>query len=399
MKLKIISIILICGLILTACTDSQYLQNALTDSAANEFVTTNGNETGTESEGVFNEFTGIDISAEGLTYSTVNKDGMYQAFCSDGEMIYFSNPDDEWKLYSYDGETAECIGDKKNIFGLNYYDGCVYFLSSIKEIKVNDELYPGKIYKYDTKSGETVQINDSAGRSLYVDEHGIFYSKKDENKNACVYKVDPLNGEEEYFCDGEKVYFIDDYVIVGEQRDGGKNRDYFLKNDNEKILLVSGKEVSPYFVHKGVFYYRKGNEFNLYYIDLRTGEEGRTHAGISYTVLDNEIYFSVQGSVTQKLFRESEEEAEFIEVNGGNYVFLYPGEPVLPIEERYEGYTFRGLYSDNKSLYALAEPDNGSHTYYMAKLEPKEVDNNGEPMEITFVRLIGNKTKPKKIVL
>lgn len=403
MKSKIVLLILFCGLSLTACTNSNPQQDTTSmESTPAQAVETNEaavteNAKESDNETAYPVFTGIDISEKGLSYSTVNKNGLYQSFCCGDDIIYFSNPDDDWKLYSYDGETAECLADKKNTYSLNYYDGCVYFLSSEKDIKVNNELYPGKIYKYDTQSGEIAQINDNAGRRLYVDEHGIFYSKKDENKKNYVYKVDPQNGQEERFCEGTKVYFIDDYFIGGEQRDDGENWDYFLQSDNEKIRFISGEDISPDFVHNGVFYYTKGDEFNLYYIDLQTGEEGRTHSGYSYTVLDDEIYFSVQGIVNQKLFKEAGEEAEYIDVNGGKHTFIYPGDPVLPVEERFDIYTFRELYSDNKFLYALAEPDNGSHTYYMAKLEPKEVESGGETIEITFVRLIGNKTKPKNI--
>lgn len=178
MRTKIIFLSLICGLIFSGCSNSgSSQQDKATEPTSQNAEDTAKTEIGAESEpeNRYPDFTGIDISDEGLAFSSLNnKVNLSKAFCCNGDMIYFSNPNDMGKLYSYDGEAAKCLTDIK-VYDLNYYDGCVYFLSG-SNFRDLAEDRPGAVYKYDVQSDEITQITETEGFNLYVGEQRVFYA-------------------------------------------------------------------------------------------------------------------------------------------------------------------------------------------------------------------------------
>lgn len=140
------------------------------------------------------EFKGIPLSEKDINeYSTINNKAMTpQLFCGDGDMIYFSNPNDEFTLYSYNGKDTKRLTDIASCC-LNYDDGGVYFLLPESTGALDTWSLPvvGSPYRYDIDSAAATKLSDTAMSNLRVDDSGIFYTKTEDNGESSVYSFDP----------------------------------------------------------------------------------------------------------------------------------------------------------------------------------------------------------------
>lgn len=376
MKSKIISLTLACCLILSGCASSEpdirqesqptemlfETRQENNESKATE-QTEATEETQITSDDSFPPFTGIDISEEGLAVSTLNnKMDTMQIFCCDGDIVYFSNPKDGFKLYSYNGESTECLTDIK-AYSLNYYDGCVYFLSSDIEINVYDRIAMiGSLYKYDVQSEETTQISDVSMCNLLVDEQGIFYTNSPEvGKTTYAHQFDPQSGESVQLYKAGSVQHIDGYSIAKEKKPSGYYLNYFLERDDEKIWVTSDVVALYDCVHDGVYYFWDSLSRSLYSINLKNGKQILLckDASLNYTVFDGYVY-SGSGKTLVRL-SDGEVEPIFIENNSS----------IIPYAEKdkYISYNIISLYSSSNAIYALVSLDREDDVYLIAELK------------------------------
>ena len=388
MRKIILSLILICGLALTACTNSggdDAVFSETTSAASEATAKIEGSETAkeseTESENTPLEFTGIDISDEALEkFSIKGNSNLYDVheFCSTEDMVYFSNINNGWKLYSYDGENAKLILDKK-VHYLYYFDNNIYFLS---DRNVYDNPVNGILYKYDTESEEVTKLTDEDVYFPRVDETGIYYSKKYEDK-FYIYRFDEQTGEEERLYEGSAYCRIGDYEISREvtgKKGEDEVYDYYLLKDDEKICLVSGTTIHYDFIQDGIFYYKDWSN-KLHTIDLRTGEKNTMPMRYTFTVLDHEIYYwDGDQWGAQSLFHWQDGEPELMFTIGLNIPFDtgYRGNYEDHDINGYIVYSLKDITNDGKSLYVYVYPPNGKYEEtHLGKIEPLD-DGSGD---------------------
>lgn len=364
MKAKIMLLTLACCLILSGCASSEpYIQQesqptetlSETKQENNESkATKQTEETQITPDDSFPLFAGIDISEEGLAVSTVNNKGdTLQILCSDGNTVYFSNPKDGYKLYSYNGESTKRLTDIK-AYSLNYYDGCVYFLSSDIDIDLYSAI-PGNLYKYDTESEETTQLGDVPMCNLRVDQQGIFYTNMPEiGKDINVHQFDPQSGESVQLYRASSVQHIDGYSIANEVKPSGEYLNYFLERDQEKIRITSDVVALYDCIYDGVYYFWDYLSRNLYSIDLKNGEQTLLceNSGVHYTVFDGYVYLVSGGS----LLRLSGGEVEPI-IAENKFTLVSDGE--------YGSYNIDDLFSSGDALYALVSLSDEKDIFYM----------------------------------
>lgn len=372
MKTKIVSLTLACCLILSGCASSvpnTQRENQPTETLSETKQENNESKSAEQTEATeetqvtpddsFPPFTGIDISEEGLAVSTVNNKGdSLQILCSYGNTVYFSNPKDGYKLYSYNGESTKRLTDIK-AYSLNYYDGCVYFLSSDIDINLYDPI-PGNLYKYDTESEETTQLGDVPMCNLLVDEQGIFYTNVIEiGKDINVHQFDPQSGESVQLYRASSVQHIDGYSIANEVKPSGEYLNYFLKKDDEKIRITSDVVALYDCIHDGVYYFWDYLSRNLYSVDLKNGEQTLLceNSGVNYTVFDGYVYLT-SGGLLVKL---SDGEAEPI-IAENKFTLVSHGETT---ENIYGSYYIENLYSSGDALYAFVSLAGEKETFYM----------------------------------
>ena len=383
MRKNFISLFLICGLMLTACTNSCGRGTTLTEtiSATLAEAGETAQESETEAENAPPEFTGVEISDEAIENFSIEEDssGGYHIFCYNEDMVYFSDINDGWRLYSYDGENVSLILDQQAYY-LYYYDNCIYFLSDRNVDALNNDK-DGFLYKYDIESKEVTKLTDEMVYLPRVDETGIYYSKKYEGK-FYIYRLDEESGEDERLYEGYAYYRIGDYEISREEiGKKGQNKvyDYFLLKNDEKICFLSETTVFYDFIHAGVFYY-KASDLKMHTIDLKTGEKNILPISSRVTFLGDEMYYCADDPIgCYSIYRWNDAEPELIYLIGRN----------LPFDTGFRGnwedhdilghgvYGLQCVYSDNKTLYAYVYPSNVAYEFHLAKVGPLD-DGSGD---------------------
>jgi len=308
-------------------------------------------------------FTGIpeeDIEY-GFSPQVNKKDLSLQLFCCDGNgNVYFSDPADNYCLYSYDGSESRKLTDIK-AYGLNYYDNKIYFLSPQKGINIDDMIYPeGYAYEYDIQSGKTTQIGDSEICDMTVIDGEIFGINYDD---ACFfYKYD------ENDPDFRNKKFFNSFVIkkcknhfLTFETVSENNEDkihFYLQNENDKQLLLADDIPLDCFFAFGKFYYFSQNTHELKIIDLENGEISSPGFARDFTVLDGELYV----------------------LKSDMYLYKAGDENKLN-----ESNQFHDIYSDNVNLYGVMGEYNSSsqrNDYVFVKINSdfsiEIISNKGE---------------------
>lgn len=355
--------ILLSVLLMTGCANGAYAPNGSdvsgsSDSSVNSpnpdnpdnslaSYNSGGTEKGTESSDIsdgYSAFNGIALSEKDADdYSTINnKTNTPQLFCCGGETIYFSNPDDGFTLYSYDGKTAARLTDTA-VCSLNYYDGSVYFLQPENAGPLDTWLMParGCPYRYDIESAAVTKLSDTPVSNLRADGNGIFCTRTDENGETAVYGLDPRSGEPEYAYRGFGVQNIGGYVLTN-RLNGNDGLDTLFVKGDEEIAVLSGAVPLYDCIHKGIYYYRDGNDgWTLHSVDLGGGKTAELERCADYTVLGDRLFLIKKGML-------------YLSAAGGALPVLVgaltTGDPSAPTDY---GYYFEQLYTRGDELYAI----------------------------------------------
>lgn len=357
MKKRCIITLLSVVLLMTGCTN-------VSGNSGETYSESDNDSSQTYISDEYPPFTGVTLSEKDINeYSTLNnKPHTPQLFCSDGDIIYFSNPDDELALYSYDGKEAKRLSDIA-AFSLNYYNDSVYFLFPGNIGELDAWILPtttrsGSLYRYDIESAAVTKITDTPMSDLFVDDKGIFYTHKEESGVTAVYRLDPQSGESERLYRGFGVQHIGDYVLSNEENNDD-GLDILLVNGEKKVRILSN--VVPFYdcIHKGIYYYRDNNTgLSFHSLDLVSGELKESEGGSDYTIFDEKILLIKKG----KLYLSVGDDAEPILVEP-----LMTGDPSMPT---YYDFYFEYLYTANGKIYAAAMYDRDRYAFARVDISP-----------------------------
>lgn len=352
------------------------LMTGCANSASDSGVSSSENSSQVHITNEYSSFTGVTLSEKDINeYSTLNnKPHTPQLFCSNGDIIYFSNPDDGLALYSYDGKEAKRLSDIA-AFSLNYYNGSVYFLFPGNIGALDTWILPetarsGSLYRYDIESGTVTNLSDTLMNNLFVDENGIFYTNIEESGVTAVYRFDPQSGESERLYRGFGVQHIGDYVLSNEENNDD-GLDILLVNGEEKVRILSN--VVPFYdcIHKGIYYYRDNNTgLSFHSLDLVSGELKDLESGSDYTIFGDKILLIKNG----KLHFSAEGGAEPLAVEP-----LMAGDPSMPI---YYNPYFEYLYTANGKVYAVVWYDRDCYSFARVDISP-----DAETASVTLIRI------------
>lgn len=244
------------------------------------------------------EFTGILFDEEAMPCPSINnKLGYPQMFCFHDETVYFVNPQDGRRLYSFDGKETKRLTEVPAM-SLYYRDGEIYFLSARTDYSYDSQIdVKGRLYKYRVESGETIQLSDTVMKNLLVDENGIYYSvsepRGDGISAVTYYEFDEESGSAEMVCD---VNFFQRFgeieLIFGPARSPEETSGVtiFLKKGEEVYRLLTGVIPAQYGIWDGKFYYIDQDTRELFSIDLTNGEKESFGRASDYTVVNGEVY-------------------------------------------------------------------------------------------------------------
>ncbi|MBD5104637.1 MAG: hypothetical protein HDT47_07210 [Ruminococcaceae bacterium] len=247
------------------------------------------------------EFTGLPVfENNNLVSSLNNKECCYQPFCYDSERIYFTNAKDGQYLYSYDGESLECLVEMP-VHSLNYHDNCIFFLSD-KELKnfYNGASAEGYLYRYDLSENKAEKLSDFIIRELHVNDKGIFYIDADENNKFTAYQFDESTGKGTPKYHSLSVHDLNGYHICF--KPGEEKLEFYLTN-NEETYKLPVKDIPRYdCIVNGKYYYRPQFEHSLIAVDLAEGKSEEIPIPNDmymddYTVFDGTVYMILDSTL------------------------------------------------------------------------------------------------------
>lgn len=324
------------------------------------------------------EFTGISFDENAMPCPSINnKLGYPQMFCFHDETVYFVNPQDGRRLYSFDGKETKRLTEVPAM-SLYYRDGEIYFLSARTDYSYN--LYmdvKGRLYKYRVESGETIQLSDTVMKNLLVDENGIYYSVSEPQGNGfskvIYYEFDEESGSAEKISEGHFFQRFGEIELIFGPAEDTSGVTIFLKKGEEVYRLLTGVIPAQYSIWDGKFYYINQDTRDLFSINLTNGEKEEFGHASDYTVVNGEVYTNHGGLCKKEAGKEDIEigddpdeiSFEFSE-NGQswnsntNYISLYTTGTEL--------YALIEWYSDRQSFDGFARVSVGEDGYTLLEL-------------------------------
>lgn len=296
------------------------------------------------------EFSGITLDGDAMPCPSINNKRYFpQMLCYYEETVYFSNPRDGLKLYSFDGKETKCLTDIPAMSPF-YRGGEIYFLSSSADYIHSERDEKGRLYKYCAESGETVLLSDIAMRNLLVDENGIYYCVNEPTDHGTsrvvCYKFDEESGSSEKISETAFFQRYGKVELIFAPAEEDSDVVIYLKNGEETYRFLTGVIPAQYGIWNGKFYYVDQNSRVLYSIDLTNGTREEFGTVSDYAVLNGDVYYLN----SDKLYKMG---------NTGDLKIVYSDEFFSEQDEKGniqdKDYHYLNLYTTGSELYALVE--------------------------------------------
>ena len=280
--------------------------------------------------------------------------------CPSEQGLYFSNPNDGGRIYCIKNYESELAVNMPARF-INYYGGKLYFISPDYNYTIYDNVFLGKPYSYDVKTGELKELtNSEAVTSLTVTDEGIYYNKignnsssldtpelwlmdlDGENPRQCGYAYALRSGDNVIDAEGvhaltdDKLNIASDFSIKIEAAHNSLKGACVYDN---KLITYSGGVINITDLNDGSV---KSIDINSYnnFIDNKIYESEIS----DYTILNNQLYIAFSGSSLMKInLLESDGSIQKLFTSNSDMVYTK-------------------LYTDGTFLYALGSnyKDNSS---------------------------------------
>lgn len=128
--------------------------------------------------------TGSELVYGNITLNSKISSPLGGMICPSEQGLYFSNLKDGGRIYCMKNDESKLAVDMPARF-INYYGGKLYFISPDYNYTIYDNVFLGKPYSYDVKTGELKElINSGAVTSLTVTDEGIYYNKIGNNSSS-----------------------------------------------------------------------------------------------------------------------------------------------------------------------------------------------------------------------
>lgn len=296
------------------------------------------------------EFTGISYDENVTPCPSINNKLHYpQILCFHDETVYYADPRDGLRLYSFDGKETERLTEVAAMSPF-YLDGEIYFLSASADYIHSESSEKGQLYKYSINSGETVLLSDMAMRNLLVDENGIYYCVYEPKETGRIktvfYKFDEESGDSEKLSEVNFFQRYGNIELIFAPAEEDSDVVIYLKNGEETYRFLTGVIPAQYGIWNGKFYYVDQNSRVLYSIDLTNGTREEFGTVSDYAVLNGDVYYLN----SDKLYKMG---------NTGDLKIVYSDEFFSEQDEKGniqdKDYHYLNLYTTGSELYALVE--------------------------------------------
>ena len=251
-------------------------------------------------------------------------------FCENGGRIYFSNPNDDYTLYSMNLQ----FGDYKKLYDdyaryINVDENYVFYVRQNNMKKKADKnpfvLYSTGVFRV-RKNGSNLQmISKKPSGSLLLYDNKLYYQIAEDSKLS-LHRIDiDKENDQEILNDDTQVVSVFDGRLYYAGKLSEKNIHYLNSNGNQNIA-VETEAYLPIAMEEGIFYISPQNGYNIYLADYEDNERKNIvkHLCSWYNITSDGRYLfyncdEKDDSAIYMLDRESNEEVKILD---GNYKWL-----------------------------------------------------------------------------
>lgn len=261
-------------------------------------------------------------------------------FCENGGRIYFSNPNDDYTLYSMNLE----FGDYKKLYNdyaryINVDENYVFYTrkNNMKENPTQSVFifYSTGVFRI-RKNGTNLQMisSDPSGSLLLYDNQLYYQVYKDNALTLHRIDIDKEN-DKKLFSDDTPVVSVFDGRLYYSGALSDQNIHYLNPNGNQTVAIET-KAYLPIAMEEGIFYISTQNGYNIYLADYEDKERklivNRPCSWYNITSDGRYVFYNCDekdDSAIYMLDRENEEETKILEGNfkwlniAGGYCFFF----------------------------------------------------------------------------
>ena len=261
-------------------------------------------------------------------------------FCENGGRIYFSNPNDDYTLYSMNLE----FGDYKKLYNdyaryINVDENYVFYTrkNNMKENPTQSVFifYSTGVFRI-RKNGTNLQMisSDPSGSLLLYDNQLYYQVYKDNALTLHRIDIDKEN-DKKLFSDDTPVVSDFDGRLYYSGALSDQNIHYLNPNGNQTVAIET-KAYLPIAMEEGIFYISTQNGYNIYLADYEDKERklivNRPCSWYNITSDGRYVFYNCDekdDSAIYMLDRENGEETKILEGNfkwlniAGGYCFFF----------------------------------------------------------------------------
>ena len=280
---------------------------------------------------VYNYLTGrVYKSAAGTLGNTAGNLYNGGLFCENGSRIYFSNPNDDYTLYSMNLN----MGDFKKLYNdyaryINADENYVYYtrMNNKKEKPTQSifVFYSTGVYRIRKNGSALGMITSEPSGSLLLYDNQLFYQQY-KNNALTLFRVD-IDGknEKKLFSDDTPVVSMFDGRLYYSGKLSDQNIHYINPNGNTSVA-VETKAYMPIAMEEGIFYISTENKYNIYLVDYEDKERKCiVEKPVSWYNVSSDgkfVFYNCDELEESAIYMLDREKNETVKIQDGNYKWL-----------------------------------------------------------------------------
>ncbi|MBR4344642.1 MAG: DUF5050 domain-containing protein [Lachnospiraceae bacterium] len=280
---------------------------------------------------IYNYISGkVQKSAPGTIGNTAGNLYNGGLFCENGGKIYFSNPNDDYTLYSMDSS----ISNFKKLYNdyvryINVDENYVYYTrqNNKKENPTKSIFifFSTGVYRIKKNGSALAKISSEPCGSLVLYDNELYYQVY-KNSALSLYKAD-IAGE------NEKKLFSDDTPVVSVYNgnlyySGNLNESniHSLKQSGVSSVAVETKSYMPIATEEGIFYVSVADNYNIFLTDYEDKERkcivAKPVTWYNITSDGRYIFYNCDEGDNSAVYMFDREKNETEKIRDGNYKWL-----------------------------------------------------------------------------
>lgn len=252
-------------------------------------------------------------------------------FCENGGKIYFSNPNDDYTLYSMDMS----LGNVKKLYDdyarfINADENYVFYVRENNKKQNPDKnpfaLYMNGVFRIRKNGSNLKMLSKKSSGCLLLYDNKLFYQVSEENNKLTLHRVGIDESDEKTVLtdDSKAVSVFDDRIYyAGTLSD---QNIHYINMEGKNSVAVETKAYMPIATKEGIYFISCDNGYNLYLTDFEDKERkcivDKLVSWYNLTSDGRYIFYNSDMGDDSGMFMLDRNTDETVKILEGNYKWL-----------------------------------------------------------------------------